>query len=343
MSKTPMGSTPPVLRRARPARACAHALAFALASLALLPFGSAANTSGANDKIAPVAIFKEGDKGEGAHLLEKGGAARSPTTAQPSGEPAEFKVVSYNIRYRAGDDLKELARLLREDAEIGKATVIGLQEVDRDRKRTGRVNTARQLADELGMYYAWAAPPPPTAKPGKKQQKERPEEETGVAVMSPYPLVDVERIVLPHEGPGGRRRAAVGATVVVGARRIRVYSVHAETRLKSEKKLEQLSSVLDALSRHTELDGAVVLGDFNTWKGGEVDDADELFRKAGFETSIPKNKSTWKDYWVIELKLDWIWLRGLKPSAGGITRSVKLSDHWPLWTTAAFSKATSGK
>jgi endonuclease/exonuclease/phosphatase family metal-dependent hydrolase len=337
MLKTPTRSAP----GSRPRRSTtrrgygAHVLALSLVLVlvAALPLGSAAITGNDNDKHAPVSILREGDKGEGAHLLETGAATK--TANAPHVEPPEFKVVSYNIRYRAGEELKELARLLREDAEIGKATVIGLQEVDRARKRTGHVNTARVLASELGMYYAWAAPPPPAEKPGKKQKKER-EEETGVALLSPYPLVDVERIVLPHEGPGGRRRAAVGATVIVGARRIRVYSVHAETRLKSERKIEQLSSVLDALSRHTALDGAVVLGDFNTWRDGEVDRADELFRKAGFETSIPKNKSTWKDYWVIEFKLDWIWLRGLKPTTGGITRRVKLSDHWPLWTTATF-------
>jgi hypothetical protein len=34
-----------------------------------------------------------------------------------------------------------------------------LQEVDRNKKRTGNVNTARQLAEALGMRYAWAAPP----------------------------------------------------------------------------------------------------------------------------------------------------------------------------------------
>ncbi|HEV2705208.1 MAG TPA: endonuclease/exonuclease/phosphatase family protein [Pyrinomonadaceae bacterium] len=337
MLKTPTRSVDARTRRATPQRACAHILALSLALilLAALPLGSASTIGSASDKSAPVSILREGDKGEGAHLLETGAAAKPATP--PADEPTEFKVVSYNIRYRAGEELKELARLLREDAEIGKASVIGLQEVDRNRKRTGRVNTARLLASELGMHYAWAAPPPPAEKQGKKQKKER-EEETGVALLSPYPLVDVERVVLPHEGPGGRRRAAIGATVLTGSRRVRVYSVHAETRLKSERKLEQLSSVLDALARHTGLDGAVVLGDFNTWKGGEVDRADELFRKAGFETSIPKNKSTWKDYWILELKLDWIWLRGLKPTTGGITRRIKLSDHWPLWTTATFAE-----
>ena len=97
--------------------------------------------------------------------------------------------------------------------------------------------------------------------------------------------------------------------------------------------------MLDALARHTKTDGAVVLGDFNTWKGGEVDDTDELFRQAGFRTPFPKGKSTWKRYWVIDLKLDWIWLRGLESKASGIDKEVRLSDHWPLWLNANFEKA----
>src|SRR5215203_3453347 len=152
-----------------------------------------------------------------AHLLEVGG---EHAPAKPGDAPAELKIVSYNIRYRAGDELKQLITLLKEDPEIGGAHVIGLQEVDRNRKRTGNVNTARQLADALGMRYAWAAPP---------DADEDGEEETGVAILSAFPMSDVTRILLTHEGPDGRRRVAVGATLHVGTQAVRVYSVHAET------------------------------------------------------------------------------------------------------------------
>src|ERR1051325_11353184 len=134
-------------------------------------------------------------KGPEPNLLEVGGELK----AAPSKDaPESLKVVSYNIRWRGGDDLKQLIALLREDKEIGGAAVIGLQEVDRNKKRTGNVNTARQMAEALGMYYAWAAPPPPPTKENKLR-----EEETGVAILSPYPLTDVEGFVLPNEGPGG--------------------------------------------------------------------------------------------------------------------------------------------
>ena len=256
-------------------------------------------------------------------LLETGSAAKVRSVAE---SPASIKIISYNIRWRGGDDLRKLIELLRNDAEIGQATILGLQEVDRNKKRTRNVNTARLMAEELGMYYAWAAPPP--AKP---QQ----EEETGVAIMSAYPLKDVRRIVLPHPGPNGRRRVALGVTVQMGTTSVRVYSVHAETRLAVPKKAEQLQAVLDDLHSHQpQAERVIVLGDFNTWEERAVNNTSRLFTDAGFSTPFPNDQETWKGYFIIKLKLDWIWLRGLDVISYGIDKKIKLSDHWPLWVNA---------
>ena len=266
---------------------------------------------------------------EESGLLETGRATKDPSVPAPS---SSIKIVSYNIRYRAGEDLRRLIELLKSDPEIGRASVIGLQEVDRNKKRTGNVNTARLMAEELGMYYAWAAPPPPPAKDNEIR-----EEETGVAILSPYPLTDVKRIVLPNEGPGGRRRAAVGATVRIGAMRLRVYSVHAEVRTSNERRLQQIKSVLDDLGQnHKEVERAVVLGDFNTLMGKDVDSTTELFTNAKFSTPFANGVTTWKTF-IIELKLDWLWLRGLRPVNYGIDKKITLSDHWPLWVTVTLN------
>src|SRR5918992_2432450 len=177
-----------------------------------------------------------------ATLLESGKAAT--VKVQPAAAPPakEIKVVSYNIRWRSGDELKALTKLLREDPEIGSAAILGLQEVDRKKKRSRHSNVAKIMADELGMHYAWAAPP--TAKSDD-------EEETGVAILSVYPLSDVKRFVLPHPGPNGRRRAAIGATVELGnetGQKWRVYSIHAETRVSLDKKMEQYKAPLEDLA-----------------------------------------------------------------------------------------------
>jgi endonuclease/exonuclease/phosphatase family metal-dependent hydrolase len=256
-------------------------------------------------------------------LLEIGGASK---TLPPETAPDSIKIVSYNIRWRGGEDLRRLIELFKSDAEIGRAAIIGLQEVDRNRKRTGNVNTARLMAEELGMYYAWAAPPTPPTKDKKVQ-----EEETGVMILSAYPLSDVKRFVLPNEGPGGRRRAAIGATVKIGTMSLRVYSIHAELRTSNERRLQQVGAVLDDLKEHhTQVERAIVLGDFNTITGKDVDGTTALFTGAKFSTPFSNGTSTWKTF-IIELKLDWLWLRGLSPTSHGIDKKVRLSDHWPLW------------
>jgi endonuclease/exonuclease/phosphatase family metal-dependent hydrolase len=263
-------------------------------------------------------------------LMESGKAA-TVKTAAPA-RPPEFKIVSFNIRWRSGDELKQLIELLRQDQEIGGAQVLALQEVDRRKKRTGNSNVAKLMADDLGMYYAWAAPP--TAKPDD-------EEETGVAILSAYPLSDARRIVLPNEGPNKRRRVALGATLAVHDQKWRVYSVHAETRIDFDKKLEQFKAILQDLSQYPPNMPAIIMGDFNTWEANADRKTIKLFTEAGMQTPFGA-QSTFKRRILImpiKFRLDWVWLRGLEAASYGIDRKVDVSDHWPLWTNVRPSPA----
>lgn len=258
-----------------------------------------------------------------SELLETG---RALTLAVAPKAPADIKVVSYNIRWRGGEELNDLIKLLKNDSEISGASIIGLQEVDRNKKRTGNLNTVKSIAEKLGQYYAWAAPP--STKPGM-------EEETGVAILSSYPLTDVHRIVLPHPGPGRRRRVAVGATLDIGGTPLRVYSVHSENRIPVDKKLEQTKAVLDNLAHYPKQMRAIILGDLNTWEPNAVKKTSELFVRENFTTPFANGKSTFLRTILvipIRLKLDWIWLRGLEATSHGIDKEIGLSDHWPLWT-----------
>lgn len=262
-------------------------------------------------------------------LLESGQAAM---LRKHTADAREIKVVSYNIRWRGGDDLKRLAKLLHEDPEIGSAAILGLQEVDRRKKRTGHHNTVKTLAEELGLHYAWAAPPSPEPDD---------EEETGVAIMSVFPLSDVKRIVLPHAGPNRRRRVALGATVEIDGQRWRIYSAHAETRISVNKKMEQLNAILEDLARYPANTPAIVMGDLNTWEPSADDKTIKLFTNAGLKTPFG-GKSTFRRKVLlvpIEFRLDWVWLRGLEATSHGIDREIEVSDHWPLWTNVRLATA----
>jgi len=265
-----------------------------------------------------------------SHLLELGHASKLRT---PTDSPAEVKIVSYNIRWRGGEDLRRLAQFLKHDAEIGGAAILGLQEVDRNKKRTGNKNTVRMLAEELGMYYAWAAPPSP------KSEKE---EETGVAILSSYPLSQVHRLVLPHEGPGRRRRVALGATVTLGKTSLRVYSVHSETRIPVDRKLDQMRAVLEDLNHYPKGMSSAVMGDFNTWEQDAVAKTSNLFTANNFQTPFDEQATFFRRvlFVSVDLKLDWIWLRNIKNSSFGVNRRIELSDHWPLWIVLKTGTAT---
>lgn len=255
-------------------------------------------------------------------LLESGKAAT--TRKHHATTDDEIKIISYNIRWRGGDELKHLAKLLREDPEIGGAAILALQEVDRHKKRTGNNNTVKALADELGLHYAWAAPP--AAEPDD-------EEETGVAILSAFPLSDIRRIVLPNPGPNRRRRVALGATVDMDGRQWRIYSAHAETRISVDKKMEQFNAMLEDLARYPAEMPAVVMGDFNTWQPNADDKTIKLFSQAGLKTPFG-SQSTFRRrvlFVPVEFRLDWVWLRGLEATGFGIDRQIEVSDHWPLW------------
>lgn len=265
-----------------------------------------------------------------AHLLESG---KAKTLADPP-RANELKIVSYNIRWRSGKELQQIIRWLK-DAGSQRPAIIGLQEVDRARERSGNANHAKGIAHELGMHYAWTAPH--ATKSGK------PEEETGVAILSPYPLTEVTRIVLPNPGPGGRLRVAIGATVQIGKTPVRVYSVHGETRLAERKKVEQQRAVLDDLQKFPKEMPVIILGDFNTWEAPAIENIRKLYTAAGFETPFPDDESTFCERIVLfdlKLKLDWIWVRGVTPTSYGIDRSLKVSDHFPLWTVVTLPAAT---
>jgi len=255
-------------------------------------------------------------------LLETGSAAN---VKQPALNSAEWRVVSYNIRWRGGADLRELITLFRNDPEIGNAAVLALQEVDRRKKRTGNENTVKTMAEALGMHYAWTAPP------ATKTEKE---EETGVAILSVFPLHDIQRIVLPNLGPGGRRRVALGATIMMGQTSVRIYSVHSETRISISRKLEQMKAIIGDLARYPNEMPAVIMGDLNTWEPAAVKKTQRLFDGSGFNTPF-NNQSTFYRrlfFFPLKLKLDWVWLRHVQAVECGIDREIDLSDHWPLWT-----------
>jgi endonuclease/exonuclease/phosphatase family metal-dependent hydrolase len=223
-------------------------------------------------------MIKHVDIADNSVLLESGNPKKLRTT--PSN--GEIRIISYNIRWRSGDDLKELIKAFREDNEDWQSNDHCLTGGGSSEEASGKTNTAKLIADELGLYYAWAAPP--TANKDD-------EEETGVALLSVYPLTDVCRLILPHKGPGGRRRAALGASIMVGNVPIRIYSAHAETRISMDEKLDQLNAVLEDLKSHSPEAPAIIMGDLNTWQSDAAPRTNQTLLRSGLCHSVRRRKN----------------------------------------------------
>jgi len=155
-------------------------------------------------------------------------------------------------------------------------------------------------------------------------------------------MSQVERHVLPHKGPGGRRRIALGATIHLGSARLRVYTLHLETRLSAQKRGDQIAAVSNQANQYRELP-TVILGDFNTVTGGARETMFELMKAAGFRTPLPGDTKTFQRSFFVRLKLDWVWVRNLDVVASEVEADITASDHRPVWVEIDLRRFLSGR
>jgi endonuclease/exonuclease/phosphatase family metal-dependent hydrolase len=240
--------------------------------------------------------------------------------AQPAGAApiagGPLRVVSFNIAYAV--EIDRALEVLRGTEALRDPDVLALQEMDAP--GTGRI------AEALGMNAVYF--------PSGVHPKYR--RDFGCAVLSPWPLAEPRKLVLPHGARvSGLRRSATVATVVRGTQRIRVYSVHLPSPLavSGGSRLEQLR-VLAADAARSD-DPVVIAGDFNSHgKVAELERAGFawLTRRLGDTTrfrllGIP----------IAGLSYDHVLTRGLRlapgPDAIGVVADNHgASDHLPIWT-----------
>ena len=225
--------------------------------------------------------------------------------------PGPLRVVSFNIAYAI--EIDRGIEVLRQSEPLRHPDVLALQEMDSS--GTGRIARA------LGMnavYYPSGVHP--------KHHRD-----FGCAILSPWPLVDPRKVILPHGARvSGLRRAATSAVVVRGSERIRVYSVHlpSPAAVSGGDRKEQLRVLAaDADSVHGPV---VIAGDFNS--NGKVDE----LAKAGFDWVTRDIGPTRPVHFWKDLHYDHILTRGLTlavaaDSMGVVADNRKASDHRPIW------------
>lgn len=260
-------------------------------------------------------------------------------TAAPArpGEPGAraLRIVTYNVHGQSG---AAIARAVTADPRLRGASLILLQEIEHHGgdALTGAADAARRL----GMAHAYA----PGYGIGATGSH-------GVAILSRFPLSEVEVIELPRYRVkfNSARRIALGATVAVGGRpALRVYSVHLDNRVNPARRIAQLEPVLERAARDR---GAVIIGgDVNTspfcWLANVVPvpcsvqgtRLERHVRARGFATPVTASGPT--SPWL-SMRLDAIYTRGVAVSAIGVARAVRISDHFPLWARITLPRGPS--
>ncbi len=234
--------------------------------------------------------------------------ATSPT---PPGPPPEaIRLVTFNIQFARHID--SAIALLQSAAPLAHADIITLQEMD--------APGTQRIAAALGMSYVYY---PSTVHPATKR-------DFGDAILSRWPIVDDEKIVLPHLGRFGKvERIAAAATIRIGNRPVRVYCVHLGTWVEEGPgaRRDQVRMILADAASYPQV---IVAGDMNNHGIGKT------FRAAGYAWPTEHNPHT-DHIW----NWDHVFLRGLalydSASTGVVRDNRHASDHRPVWALVALT------
>ena len=227
--------------------------------------------------------------------------------ASPVARP-DLHVLTYNIKF--GQQLDRAVDLLTWRDGIERPDVLVLQELD--------APGVERLARALGMNSVYV---PAAIHPASPR-------DFGVAILSPWPLRDARKILLPHLHRFRKMtRAAATATIDTPLGAVRVYAVHIETPfgLPADKRREQV---------------AAIHADAATWTGPVVIAGDFNGKALARAAAGPAFAWLTRDVGGTAgpFSVDHIIVRGLcpagDPSSGRVVYARGISDHLPVWARA---------
>jgi endonuclease/exonuclease/phosphatase family metal-dependent hydrolase len=240
----------------------------------------------------------EGPRYAGHPKAPDPGAIRDTTT---------LRLVSFNIEFALHVD--SAVAVLASNPALRDADVLLLQEMDE--------KATRRIADSLHLWYVYY----PAIFHLRTHRL------FGNAVLSRWPIVEDQKIVLPHVSRFVRtQRTATAATIRVGQSLVRVYSTHLGTMtdVAPAARGDQLRAIIADASRYPRV---VIGGDMNDPAVGHI------ARELGYSWPTQRGPST-----SLLGRLDHIFLRGLgspdTAAAGTVLDVGSASDHLPVWAVA---------
>lgn len=247
------------------------------------------------------------------------------------GALGSIRVATWNI------DRGTQAATIGGELSQNRADLLLLQEVDWNAARSGRLDVAKVLADELRLNLAYGI-----------EFEELSQERDGKAYIGQATLtrlpIRTSRVLrfhtqsgfwkphdwLPSSIPLFQRRLGSRIALVTelefAGRPLVVYNVHLESRSAGALQAEQLDEILADLRSYPPGTAAIIGGDLNT-KYFPSRFLHKL-EHAGFSNATGERIERTHS---IAMALDWIFARGVKIEDGTVRRDLKGSDHYPLY------------
>lgn len=237
---------------------------------------------------------------------------------------AQVRVSSLNLDKHYGP---ELVAKIRNNPDLKRADIILLQEV----VDGPTSHVPAEIAESLGFHVVFA----PAFQLNEKFHE-------GLAILSRYTLSSQTVIPLSHNSLHfhTRVRIALVALAELPTGPIRVVNVHLDNRINAKEKRKQLEELW--LSTGSPAEPCIIGGDFNSANIGWISHVvpipgvqslralvDDEMKERGFNTPLGSGPGTLH---FMGLKLDWIYLRGLRPESSGVT-SIDFSDHNSVWVS----------
>lgn len=260
----------------------------------------------------------------------------------PEETPGFLGALVFNME--RGVHLEELGDFLLSCPSIRPFDMILANELDDGCVRSGGRDTARELAERLGMNYVYAL------EFIELVNQEDPKGFHGNAVFSRWPIRSASVVRMPEQYNwyfdrqrriGGR--CAVLAELDVAGRRVGVGSIHLENRTHGPGRRAQLDAVLQAAEEQFSGLPVILGGDLNTntFDGRDKDAISQIAASAELQRRCLEDVAAWEEClgaaeargytlvplqpeatrrkplpWggALELRLDWLLIRGMIPT-----------------------------
>ena len=227
-----------------------------------------------------------------------------PAATRPLAAEDDLRPATYNIHYGYDSDWHLSLEAQAQAIEASGADVVALQEVDTGRPTSYMVDNALWLSRRLGMEVVYL----PCV-----------EHLSGIALLSRYPVLASEGILLPSEL---EQTGIIWAELDLGDRPVNAFAIW--MGLEPDERARQLDAALPFVDAHP--GPAVWGGDFNSTPESPVY---ARIAGAGFVDPFPTLGlgSPPTSPAISPLKrIDFVWLRGLEPVDAQVPGSMA-SDH----------------